>query len=292
MTLARPAIDSASAAARTGGTPPATGHGRSSFYWAMRLLPRERREAMFAVYAFCRAVDDIADGPGPQDAKRAALAAWRHRIEALYGGAPGHPMTHALAGPVAAYGLARDDFLAVIEGMEMDVSGRMVAPSVDLLTRYCDRAASAVGRLSARVFGLPRGAGDALAHSLGQALQLTNLLRDLAEDASAGRLYLPREILAVHGIPNRAPAAALAHPAISHACADLVVLAEAHFAAAWAELRACPRGPARPARVMASVYGRLLARLKARGFAPEHISRPVRLTGPEKLLTALWACLR
>lgn len=292
MTLARPVIEPASAAVQTGRTPVNTGRGGSSFYWAMRLMPRERREAMYAVYAFCRAVDDIADGPGPADAKRAALGAWRHRIEALYEGAPGHPMTRALAGPVEAYGLAREDFLAVIEGMEMDVTGYMVAPSADLLSRYCDRAASAVGRLSARIFGLPHEVGNALANSLGQALQLTNLLRDLDEDASAGRLYLPREILADHGIADRVPAAALVHPAIAYACADLVAMAEAHFTAAWAELGACPRGPARPARVMARVYGRLLARLKARGFAPEQIPCPVRLTGPEKLLTALWACLR
>jgi phytoene synthase len=292
MSLVRPAVDPGLAAAETGGTQAVAGRTGSSFYWAMRLLPRDRREAIYAVYAFCRAVDDIADGPGPEHAKRAALAAWRQRIEALYAGTPGHPMTKALAGPIAVYGLARDDFLAVIEGMEMDVTGRMVAPSVELLSRYCDRAASAVGRLSARVFGLPHELGDALASSLGQALQMTNLLRDLAEDAAADRLYLPREILAVHGIADRVPAAALAHPAIAKVCADLVVLAEAHFAAAWAQLGACPRGPARPARVMARVYGRLLARLKARGFAPENLSRPVRLTGAEKLLTAVMACVR
>ncbi|MDH3242332.1 MAG: presqualene diphosphate synthase HpnD [Alphaproteobacteria bacterium] len=292
MTLARPVVGPGTSDVRTAGAQAGAGRRGSSFYWAMRLLPRDRREAMFAVYAFCRAVDDIADGPGSDGAKRMALAAWRHRIEAMYAGAPDHPVTGALAGPVAAFGLARDDFLAVIEGMEMDVSGRMVAPSVELLALYCDRAASAVGRLSARVFGLPHGVGDRLAGCLGQALQLTNLLRDLADDGAAGRLYLPREILAVHGIAHRAPAAALADPAIARVCADLVAMAEAHFAAAWAELGACPRGRARPARVMARIYGRLLARLKARGFAPEHLCRPVRLTAAEKLVTALVACLR
>jgi phytoene synthase len=265
---------------------------RSSFFWAMRLLPRDRREAMFAVYAFCRAVDDVADGADPAPDKMAALAAWRYEIGALFQGAPRHPATVAVALAVSAFDLRKEDFLAVIDGMEMDVAGRMVAPSLIELELYCARAACAVGQLSAPIFGLPSDVGEALARSLGQALQLTNVLRDLAEDAALGRLYLPREVLERNGIAARQPAAVLSDPALEPACAEISAMAEAHFAAARALLRDCPRGPARPARAMCAVYGRLLARLKARGFAPELIGHPIRMGRGQKFLIALGACLR
>ena len=265
---------------------------RSSFFWAMRLLPKDRREAMFAVYAFCRAVDDIADGAVPAPDRMAALAAWRVEIGALFQGVPRHPATVAVARAVSVFGLRQDDFLAVIDGMEMDVAGRMVAPSLIELELYCARAACAVGRLSAPIFGLDRDVGEALAQSLGQALQLTNVLRDLAEDAAAGRLYLPHEVLARNGIAARQPAAVLSDPALARACAEVSAMAEAHFAAARALLRDCPRGPARPARAMCAVYGRLLARLKARGFTPDLVAHPIRMGRGQKFLIALGACLR
>ncbi len=265
---------------------------RSSFFWAMRLLPKHRRQAMFAVYAFCRTVDDVADGAGPGPDKMAVLAAWRVEVGALFQGTPRHPVTVAVAPAVLVFGLRKEDFLAVIDGMEMDVAGRMVAPSLVELELYCARAACAVGRLSAPIFGLHRDVGQALARSLGQALQLTNVLRDLVEDAAVGRLYLPREVLERHGIAARQPAAVLSHPALDRACAEVSAMAEAHFAAARALLDNCPRGPARPARAMCAVYGRLLARLKARGFAPELIGQPIRIGRGRKFLIALGACLR
>ena len=265
---------------------------RSSFFWAMRFLPKDRREAMFAVYAFCRTVDDVADGPAPAPDKMTALAAWRVEIGALFQGAACHPATVAVAPAVPVFGLRKEDFLAVIDGMEMDVAGCMVAPSLDELELYCARAACAVGRLSAPIFGLHRDLGEALARSLGQALQLTNVLRDLAEDAAVGRLYLPREVLERNGIAARQPAAVLSDPALDRACAEVSAMAEAHYATARALLRNCPRGPARPARAMCAVYGRLLARLKARGFAPELIGHPIRIGPGRKFLIALGACLR
>lgn len=265
---------------------------RSSFYWAMRLLPKHRRQAMFAVYAFCRAVDDIADGVGPAPDKMAALAAWRLEIDALFRGAPRHPATVAVARAIPAFGLRRKDFLAVISGMEMDVAGRMVAPSLGDLELYCARAACAVGRLSAPIFGLQSDVGKSLARSLGQALQLTNVLRDLAEDAAVGRLYLPSEILERNGVTARQPDAVLSDPGLEGACAEVAAMAESQFAAAWALLATCPRGPARPARAMCAVYLHLLGGLKARGFAPERITHPVRISGGRKFLIALAGCLR
>ena len=171
----------------------------SSFYAAMRILPREQREAMFQIYSFCRQVDDIADSDGPRPERLAALQRWRDDIDALY---QGHPPARLrdYAASVQSFGLQREDFLAIVDGMEMDVPQDIRAPDLATLDLYCDRVASAVGRLSVRVFGLARDDGIVLAHHLGRALQLTNILRDIDEDAAIGRLYLPREGLLHAGI--------------------------------------------------------------------------------------------
>src|SRR5271163_1877641 len=178
----------------------------------MRILPRAGREAMFEIYSFCRAVDDIADDPGPRPARSAQLQQWRADIDALYAGAP-PPQLAGLAEAVKKFDLKREDFLAVIDGMAMDVAADIRAPDRLTLEVYCDRVACAVGRLSVRVFGMEREAGLALAHHLGMALQLTNILRDLDEDAALGRLYLPREALQAQGIATTEPHGVLAQPA-------------------------------------------------------------------------------
>jgi len=238
----------------------------TSFYWAMRLLPRERREAMYAVYAFCREVDDIADDAPPAE-RAPGLEAWRREITALYhGGEPRHLVGRALAGPIARYGLRRDDFLAVIDGMAMDSARDIRAPSLAELDLYCDRVASAVGRLSVRIFGAYVPAADLVAHHLGRALQLTNILRDLAEDGARGRLYLPQELLERHGIAGGDPATALADPGLPLVCHDLAEVARGHFAAAAAAMRRCPRRAMRPARIMGAVYRAILDRLVAAGW--------------------------
>jgi len=164
----------------------------SSFYAAMRILPREQREAMFQIYSFCRQVDDIADSHGPREERLAALQKWRDDIDALYRGQPPARLSDYVAS-VKRFDLQRADFLAIVDGMEMDVPQDIRAPDLATLDLYCDRVASAVGRLSVRVFGLPQEDGILLAHHLGRALQLTNILRDIDEDAALGRLYLPRE---------------------------------------------------------------------------------------------------
>ena len=264
---------------------------RSSFFWAMRLLPRPRRDAMFAVYAFCRCVDDIADGTDSPEAKAQALMVWRREVGALFLGMPTHPAMIALIPAVRQFGLRQRDFLAVIDGMDMDVAGRMVAPRLEDLDRYCDRAAGAVGLLSAPIFGLPEAEGRALARALGRAVQLTNVLRDLAADAEEGRLYLPDELLARYGIAARTPELVIAEPAVAEACADLAASAGGYFAEARRIIGACPRGPARPARIILAVYARLLDKLTARGIAPAAIATPARLGRWQKLVTVARACV-
>src|SRR5882672_8054152 len=189
----------------------------SSFYNAMRILPRAQRDAMFQIYSFCRQVDDIADSSGPRAQRREHLDRWRADIDALYAGKP-VPRTQGLIAPVRDFGLGAEDFHAVIDGMEMDVVADIRAPDDATLDTYCNRVASAVGRLSVRVFGMEEQDGIALAHHLGRALQLTNILRDLDEDATFGRLYLPAEALRDAGITATEPAAVLASPALGKVC--------------------------------------------------------------------------
>ncbi len=256
----------------------------SSFYLPMWSLPKPRRNAMFAVYAFCREVDDIADEPAPLAEKRARLAAWRQEIEALFEGRPSQVTARALAVPCARFGLDKADFLALIDGMEMDAGDDIRAPALAELELYCARVAGAVGRLSVRIFGATEAAADVVAYELGQALQLTNILRDLDEDAARGRLYLPRELLEAHGVDEREPAAVLRHPAFPEVCTELAVLAHRRFANAAAALDKCARGPMRPAIAMMEIYRRILDRLEERGWT--RLDQRVGLSKPEKLWIA------
>jgi len=260
-----------------------TGSG-TSFLWGMRVLPRHKRRAMFAIYAFCREVDDIADDPFPVAEKRRRLAEWRQEIERLYEGHPRVPTARALAGPVRDYGLEKEDFLALLDGMEMDAA-EIRAPSLAELELYCDRVACAVGRLSIRAFGATTPPARDVALHLGQALQLTNILRDLKEDARRGRLYLPRELLEAHGITLRDPERVLDHPGLGAVCDELAAMAERRFEAAAEALRTCPRRHMRPATVMMQIYRRTLERLRRRGW--HALDRPVRLSGAEKAWIAL-----
>src|SRR3977135_1408261 len=200
----------------------------SSFYAAMRILPREQREGMFQIYSFCRQVDDSAHSDGPRPQRLAALQQWRDDIDALYRGQPPARLRDYVAS-VRTFGLKREDFLAIVDGMEMDVPQDIRAPDLATLDLYCDRVASAVGRLSVRVFGLPQDDGILLAHHLGRALQLTNILRDIDEDAGIGRLYLPLEGLLHAGITSNDPQKVIADPALPKVCTSLVTRARAHF---------------------------------------------------------------
>jgi squalene synthase HpnD len=257
----------------------------TSFYWAMRILPEARREGMFAVYAFCREVDDIADSDDPPVVKRAELARWRGEIDAIYAGRAQNPLSRVLAELVPAYQLRREDFLAVIDGMEMDAAADIRAPALAELDLYCDRVASAVGRLSVRIFGSDFPAADRVAGSLGRALQLTNVLRDLDEDAQRGRLYLPCEFLDAQGIDDGEPLAVLRHPKLPAVCERLADLAEQHFADASAAMRECPRYAMRPAAVMGAVYHSVLMKLRERGWTD--LEREVKLPTHLKLWLAV-----
>ena len=265
-----------------------TGQAKSSFSLGMKLLARPRREAMRAVYAFCRTVDDIADGPLPAAEKRRMLADWRAEIDRLYAAAPHSAIGRALAGPVARYDLPRDEFLLMVEGMEMDADGPVVAPSEADLARYNRRVAGSVGMLSMRVFGAWAGEPSRdFALSLADALQTTNILRDVEEDARLGRLYIPRETLARAGVPPQ-PATVADDPNLPAARADLAARARASFRRARAAIPAHSRRRIAPALAMLGVYEGYLDRMEAVRF---RFRGPLVISGAEKIRRGIAAVL-
>ena len=243
----------------------------SSFYTAMRILPRAQREAMFEIYSFCRLVDDVADSTAPHAERRPQLAQWRQRIEAMYAGDVPSDL-RGLARAVNDFKLEKQDFLAVIDGMDMDAAEDIRAPDWAKLDLYCDRVASAVGRLSVRVFGMAENDGIALAHHLGRALQLTNILRDIDEDADIGRLYLPAEELRKAGIdvtdPKTDLKAVIASPRLDQVCEAVALRALNHFKEADAIMARNPRRVVKAPRIMEEVYRVMLQGMQTRGWAP------------------------
>ncbi len=308
--VARDDLDAVEAIVRAAGT---------SFYHGMRMLPPDRRHAMYAIYAFCRMVDDIADEDGSLAEKRCGLAVWRDTIAAIYqaqadgsvmqaqadgpvmqgqadgpgmqGQADGPlvraqadgpvvraqadgpvvraqaggPVARVLAAAIPRFDLRADDFIAVIDGMQTDAETVVVAPAMAELDLYCDRVASAVGRLSVRAFGDTSSAADRVAHALGRALQLTNILRDIQEDAGRGRIYLPRGYLRDADV-TADPATILTAAGLSDVCNRLATLAHGYFREAWDAMDRCDRTAMRPARLMGATYDSILTALETRGW--------------------------
>ncbi len=260
-------------------------HAKTSFAAGMAALPAPRRDAMHALYAFCRTVDDIADDLPTQTERDAGLALWRARITKLFRDKVAEdPITTSLLPGVQAYDLVEADFQTIIDGMEMDAGAPIIAPDRATLDLYCDRVASAVGRVAVRIFGDARPQAMQVAHHLGRALQLTNILRDLHEDGVRGRLYLPRELLTAHGLPL--DLCSLTNPQLPRVCRALAEEAEVHFTAAQQAMQACAPSAMRPARIMGGYYAAILRRLRQSDW--RDITQRVRLAPWEKL----WIILR
>lgn len=248
----------------------------SSFYAAMRLMPKIERRAMFNIYAFCRTVDDIADeGIFTRTERYAQLEAWRSDLAELYAGGPGGRAAFLLE-TIRRFGQRQEDFIDIIDGMQMDVASDIHAPSLAILDLYCERVASAVARLSVKVFNMEDEPGSILARHLGRALQLTNILRDLDEDALVNRLYLPREYLEEAGIAIRSPSETIADPRVDHACRALATLAHQHYNEAFRVLKVRPKGLIRTPKLMGAIYFAILEKMERAGWAPPR--RRVRLS--------------
>jgi len=258
----------------------------SSFLAAMRVLPRGKRDAMFALYSFCREVDDVADEGGTPVEKHGRLAEWRIEIDRLFEGRAVTAIGRALAPHVARFELRKADFLALIDGMEMDSADLVRIADDDALDLYCDRVACAVGRLSNRVFEVAPASLDSLASALGCALQMTNILRDLKEDAGRNRLYVPTSLLHRSGIVDVSDVwAVLAHPEFPAVCEIMVARTLRRYAEAKAALSRCEPRSVRPAVIMMEIYREILRRLVRRGWVD--LGRPVHVPKLRKLLIAI-----
>ena len=256
------------------------GRARSSFARGMRVLRGNRRRALFAVYAFCRAVDDIADATMPLPEKRRILAGWRQKLVA-----PDCALSTELAWAHDAFALPAAECEAMVAGMETDTADRLRLADGAALDLYCRRVAGSVGALAVRIFGVPDAEGWGVA--LGRTFQLVNILRDAEEDAARDRVYVPHTLLAAHGVTGEDAASIVAHSGFAACSAVLAREAEAGFAAAEAGLARHDARALKPARVMMWGYRQLLDRMLAQGFAA---ARPrVRLSRGEKLRMALFA---
>lgn len=261
----------------------------SSFLLGMRLLSRPQRQAMYAIYAFAHTVDDIADGSTPKALKLSKLSAWQSEIEQLYAGHPTQPITIALHEPVISYGLEQAEFMNLLEAMAVDASSQIRAPDWKTLQQYCYQVAGTIGLLSIRVFGATGAPARQFALALAEALQLTNILRDLQEDALQGRLYLPSEYLLEYAInPNASPGDILAHANTQQVCAKLARQARKSFARADKALAECDRELLRPALLMMGIYERILDRLEQRGWNPAATRVPWRMSALEKISGAIF----
>jgi 15-cis-phytoene synthase len=237
----------------------------SSFYYAFRFLPPPRRRAITALYAFCREVDDAVDETADAHVARVKLDYWRKEIQALFDGRASHPVALALEPIVAPYAIGKDDLLTVIDGMQMDLERTRYATWSEL-TEYCHRVAGVVGWMSANIFGATDGRTREYAHALGLAFQLTNIIRDVGEDAQRGRIYLPLADLAECGV-SQADILKL------HASEGFIPLmrmqterARALYTQAFAALPDQDRLAQRPGLIMASIYQRILNDIERRNF--------------------------
>jgi phytoene synthase len=245
-----------------------TTRSKSNFYYAFLFLPREKREALEAVYSYCRLVDDVVDEDAPAATKLAGIARWRGELDAVYGDAePTHPVSARLRTAVQRFPIRREDMEAVIDGCAMDVDKTRYA-DWDELRLYCYRVASAVGLMCIEIFGYSGPAEQARRYAidLGIALQLTNILRDVAEDAQRGRIYLPSDELAAFGVTE----AELASGVRSHRLVKLMrfsaARARAHYLRARAAIGSYERRRLVIAEIMGDIYYRLLCEIEARDF--------------------------
>ena len=242
----------------------------SSFYPAMKLLCREKRDAMYAIYAFCREIDDIADEPAPLNEKKQRLQIWRDDIERVYDGVePESIVAKALIAPVERFSLPKSEFIELIDGMEMDIPDGMRAPTMTELQLYCRRVAGAVGMLSVCVFGDFSDTAQRFAVTLGEALQLTNILRDMEEDMELGRLYMPRECLDKAGIDitdDTALSSVLSNPNLKIARQELAKQAALRFTEADAALERLNGRQMKPAVIMKDVYKKIFDMMEKRGW--------------------------
>jgi phytoene synthase len=236
----------------------------SSFYYSFLFLPPERRRAITALYAYCREVDDVVDECTDPGVARTKLVWWREEVARLYGGNPQHPVTKALAIPISVYGIQQQNMLELIDGMAMDLEYNRY-PDFETLKGYCHRVAGVVGLMSAGIFGYADRQTLEYAPTLGLAFQLTNIIRDVGEDARRNRIYLPLDELEKFGVAEGDIQAARETDGFQKLMAFQIERALAHYDAAFSKLPARDRKPQIPGIIMAGIYRTLLEEIRADG---------------------------
>jgi len=265
-----------------------TARSGTSFYYSFLFLPPERRRAITALYAFCREVDDVVDEVSDPTLARAKLAWWRQQIGAAFTGTPQHPVALALKPVVAAYRLPEEHFQTVIDGMAMDLERSRYLDFTEL-ERYCHCVAGVVGLMSAEIFGYVNPATRHYARDLGIAFQLTNIIRDVGEDARRGRIYLPQDELTAHGIAADALLQREGGDALVALMKDQVARTRRWYARALDALPDEDRRAQRPGLIMAAIYRALLDEIERDGYCV--LDRRIALTPLRKLWIA-WKTAR
>jgi 15-cis-phytoene synthase len=261
----------------------------SSFYYSFRLLPAPRRAAISALYAFCREVDDVVDEASDPDVARVKLAWWRTEVGAIYTGSPQHPVALALKDAVAHYALQQADLQTVIDGMQMDLEKVRYVDFAELET-YCDRVAGVVGLLSAEIFGYEDPRTRDYARTLGVAFQLTNIIRDVGEDARRGRIYVPQDDLVRFGVPPSDLLRGQESPAFVALMRFEAERARTWYDDALATLPQRDRHAQRAGLAMAAIYRTLLDEIARDGY--QVLDRRIALTPLRKLWIATRAAWR
>ncbi|MDC3091489.1 squalene/phytoene synthase family protein [Rickettsiales bacterium] len=201
----------------------------SSFYWGMNLLKKDQRRAMFSIYSFCRIVDDIADSQEPKLKKINSLNNWKKKIDLIYSEQTEDYLTRELKIAVEKYGLIKSDFIAIIDGMKMDINKKIVYPNQKKLDTYCDRVAGAVGCLSMKVFEINHKKSRLYAKNLGRAFQYTNILRDIKEDCSMGRCYIPTEIINKFDLLKEKPELLVRRANLKQICGEFIMKTKEYY---------------------------------------------------------------
>ncbi|HLA36109.1 MAG TPA: presqualene diphosphate synthase HpnD [Rhodocyclaceae bacterium] len=255
----------------------------SSFYYSFLFLEPERRQAITALYAFCREIDDVVDECSDPNLARAKLAWWRSEIAALYRGQPSHPIARALSSVIPRFSLPQELLMEIVDGMEMDLDQNRY-PDFKSLHLYCYRVASVVGLLSAELFGYTDRRTQQYAHDLGLAFQLTNIIRDVGEDARRGRIYLPLDELERFGVSETDILQARYSDNFRRLMEFQVARANETYAGALAKLPTVDRKPQLPGLIMASIYRSLLDEIRRDGC--QVLDRRTSLTPLRKLWLA------
>ena len=240
----------------------------SSFFWSMRLLPAAKRQAMYTIYAFCRHIDDIVDGDTPLAEKIELLQMWRQEINNIYDKkVPATDIGRKIYKNCMRFKLPKEEFIRLIDAVSMDIPNPLQAPSMERFLQYCRGVAGVPGSLSLRIFGCQDEALiEALSVSLGNALQITNILRDVKEDAEMNRLYIPREILQKAGISSTDPSTVVVDKNLVISREEVAKIANESFEKAEELIKHLDNSAARPVRMIKGIYKKYFDLMDNRGW--------------------------